>query len=138
MQVVHIIATAGSAIISSCMGSMGASMAATGNGSLHKQATTPLKLGHEAILGWSLGDLSGDVGSDSGGTACLHSLALWHRALLPPALQLWGQPLNLPRVGGVCPMDATGWVGCNTSVIPGYWTCWPSSSAFFSHGTGGV
>ena len=64
MQVVHIIATAGSAIISSCMVSMGALMANVGDESLHRQATTPLKLGGKAISSLGLGDPGGDADSD--------------------------------------------------------------------------
>ena len=51
MWVVHIIATAGSAIISGCMVSTGALMADVGDESLHRQATTPLKLGVGVISG---------------------------------------------------------------------------------------
>ena len=90
MQVVHIIATTGSAIISGCMVSMGALTADVGDESLCRQAMTLLKLGGGAISGLGLGDPGGDADSDFSWVACLHSLALWYKAL-PPALQLHGQ-----------------------------------------------
>ena len=74
MQLVHIVATAGSIIISGCMGSMGALMVALSKGSLHKQTHIPMKPGGGAISCTSLGDLGGDMGSNS--TVCRHSSAL--------------------------------------------------------------
>ena len=64
MWVVHIIATAGSAITSVHMVSMGALTADIGDESLHRQAMTPLKLRGGVISGLGLGDLGGDADSD--------------------------------------------------------------------------
>ena len=117
MWLVHIVAITGSTIISGYMGSLGASAAVVGEGSLHKQATTPVKPGASVISCTSLGDSGGDTGCNS--TVCRHSSTLRCQALLPPVLWLWCLHFNSPRSRVIGSMAVTGWGGCSTFIQPG-------------------
>ena len=117
--VVYIVATAGPAITLGDLVTGGTSMGTGEGGLLISQATTSLKPGGGATSGLGSGDPRDDVKSDFSSVALLHSLACWCWALLPPELWLWWCCLNLPRVGGVCPVGVTSQAGCSTCIQPG-------------------
>ena len=95
----------------------------------------PLKPGGSATFCTGSGDSSDDVESYF---SCLHSSALWHWALLPPALWLWHHCLNSQRVRGACLVGITVWEVCSTSIQPGK-QLWGTSPFSFSSGyTGGT
>ena len=121
MWLAHIMATVGSITASSHKGSGSASWAATGNGSLCRQAITSWKLvGGVTCHAVSSGPV-GNVGSDFVPSICRCSFALQHWALLSPELLQWGLCLDSQGIRGACLVAVTGQEGCNTSLHPGNW-----------------
>ena len=98
--IAYTVATVGPVNVSGYLGSREASTGAREGESLSRQATTPLNLGGSATFGMGSRNSGDDVESYFSCVACLHSLALWCWALLPPALQLQHHHLNSPRVRG--------------------------------------
>ena len=110
---VHIIATAGSSIASTCMCSRGTLEMVRGEGPLHRQAVTFSKPGSGATAG--AGSRDSDEGeSCSACPACRCSSALRCQALLASELWWWYLHFNSPGAGEVHPTVVTSQEGCNT------------------------
>ena len=91
----------------------------SGNGSLHRQAVTPMKPGGGITHGAISSSFVGDKGS--GLMLCtFDSSAHCHQTILSPELQLWGLCLEPCKMGGkICPVATPSLEGCITSLHPG-------------------
>ena len=121
MQLVHIMATVSSIVVSSPRGSRDALRVVANDRSLCRQAITFQKPGGDATSCTISRGLVGDVDSCFVSSTCWHSSALWHQALLPPDLWLWGLCFDSQGIRGACPVAVTSQEGCNTSLQPGNW-----------------
>ena len=114
MWLVHIVAIVGLPITSGCMCSRGTLEMVAGNGPPCRQAITSLKPRGGTTTCIGPGDM-GEGESHSTCSACNHSSALWHWALLASELWWWYLHFNSPKVGEVCPTVVTGQEGAALS-----------------------